>query len=117
MARLAAASDAAREGSIEALRQQQQRLIAIEEPPLRALLPPKPASTAIEVDSFFCPYSLDLQFMPKKPLAVSFALGGDCRCPDCGRRVDVIADDFWKIGKRTPIFIKEGAYEKEIMRT
>lgn len=116
MAKLIAASDAAREGSINALRQQQQRL-AIEEPPLRPSPAPSRASTVIDSDPLFCRYSLDLQFIPKKPLAASFAPGGDCRCPDCGRRLDVTADDFWQIGKRLPVVVKDGAYEKEVMQT
>ncbi|KAK7184702.1 hypothetical protein DPSP01_000430 [Paraphaeosphaeria sporulosa] len=109
MAKLAAASDAAREGSIDALRQQQQRLAGIDEPPsrrdspMRALPAPKRASTVVEDEPLFCRYALSVQFRPAKPLAGDFAPGGDCRCPDCGRRIDATADDFWQIGKRTPV--------------
>ncbi|KAF2478361.1 uncharacterized protein BDR25DRAFT_251131 [Lindgomyces ingoldianus] len=116
IAKLVAASNAARDGSLDALRGQQQRL-AIEAPPQRALPPPKRASTVVEADPLFCRYSLDLQYIPKKPLAASFAPGGDCRCPDCGVRLPVDSDDFWQIGKRTPILISEGGYEKEVMET
>ena len=112
MAKLTAASDAAREGSISALRQQQQRLAALDAPPsrspsrsrhdspMRALPPPKRASTVVDDDPLFCRYALAVQFRAQKPLAAAFAPGEDCRCPDCGVRVDAAADDFWQIGKR-----------------
>ncbi|KAF2676535.1 hypothetical protein K458DRAFT_379755 [Lentithecium fluviatile CBS 122367] len=123
MAKLVAASDAAREGSLSALRSQQQRL-ALEEPagpfqasPQRALTAPKRTYSIIESDPLFCRYSLNLQYIPKKPLAASFAPGGECRCPDCGIRLGVASDDFWQIGKRTPILVKEGSYEKEVLET
>ena len=124
MAKLVAASDAAREGSLDALRAQQQRL-ALEDSsappyaasPSRALTAPKRASSVAESDPLFCRYSLNLQYIPKKPLAASFAPGGECRCPDCGLRLDVSSEDFWQIGKRTPIIIKENGYEKEVMET
>ncbi|KAJ4303805.1 hypothetical protein N0V90_002706 [Kalmusia sp. IMI 367209] len=103
MAKLAAASDAAREGSIDALRAQQQRLALVEESPMRALPAPKRSSTVIDTDPLFCPYALGIQFKPSRPLAGSFAPGSDCRCPECDRRIDATADDFWQIGKRTPV--------------
>ncbi|KAF2640128.1 hypothetical protein P280DRAFT_469835 [Massarina eburnea CBS 473.64] len=147
MARLVAASNEAREGSIDALREQQRRLAdaeadAVHLPPLRQLtlddsrsnsprsssprlalvpalapIPPKGASTVIEATSLFCPYSRDLQHMSKKPLSASFAPGGSSRCPDCMSLLDVTSEDFWQIGKRTPMIVREGAYEKEIMET
>lgn len=117
MAKLIAASNSAREGSLDALRGQQQRL-AIDAPPQRALPPPtKRSSVIVEHDSLFCRYSLDLQFSPSKPLGPDFSLGGSCRCPDCGLRLGVEEDDFWQIGKRKPILIQDGAYEKEIIET
>jgi len=124
MAKLVAASDAAREGSLSALRSQEQRL-ALEDSsaspfaasPSRALAAPKRASSVAESDHLFCRYSLNLQYIPKKPLAASFAPGGECRCPDCGLRLDVSSEDFWQIGKRTPIIVKENGYEKEVMET
>jgi hypothetical protein len=124
MAKLVAASDAAREGSLSALRSQQQRL-ALEDSsappfaasPSRALTAPKRASSVSGSDTLYCSYSLNLQYISKKPLAASFAPGGECRCPDCGLRLDVSSDDFWQIGKRTPILIKENGYEKEVMET
>lgn len=114
MARLVAASNTAREGSLEALRQQRQRLM-IEDAP-RSLSPPKRASTMPEEDDgLFCRYSLDLQYMRNKPMAASFAPGGDCRCPACGVRLNVESDDFWAISKRAPVVVTEGGYEKEII--
>ncbi|KAF2791658.1 hypothetical protein K505DRAFT_326689 [Melanomma pulvis-pyrius CBS 109.77] len=115
-AKLIAASNAAREGSLDALRQQQLRL-GVEAPPQRALTAPKRASTIIEAEPLFCRYSLDLQYIQNKPLAASFAPGEDCHCPACGLRLAVTSDDFWQIGKRTPILVSEGGYEKEIMET
>jgi hypothetical protein len=65
----------------------------------------------------FCPYSTDLQYLPDKPLAADFAPGGKCRCPDCGQRIPVTADDFWKIGKTTPVLIADKGYEKKVVET
>lgn len=120
MDKLAAASDAAREGTLSALRSQQQRF-AIEggrpTSPQRALPAPKRPSSVADTDPLFCRYSLTLQYMPKKPLAASFAPGGECRCPDCGVRLSVSADDFWVIGKRTPVVVRDGPYESEVIET
>lgn len=117
MAKLVAASNSAREGSLDALRKQQDRL-AIEEPPSRGLTMPKRASTIMESDPLFCRYSLDLQYIPNKPLAADFAPGGSCRCPACGLRIDATADDFWQIGKCSPVIVSDGGgYEKEIMES
>jgi hypothetical protein len=55
--------------------------------------------------------------MPNKPLAASMAPGGSCECPACGLRLDVTGDDFWMIGKRTPITIVEKGYETDVMET
>ncbi|SPJ79119.1 uncharacterized protein FTOL_07510 [Fusarium torulosum] len=63
MARLIAASDAARDGSLGALRQQRQRLMDDEmpmPPPQPALPPPKRAPTVIRDDPLYCRYALDL---------------------------------------------------------
>lgn len=121
MAKLVAASNNARENSIDALRQQQLRLTS--HSPQRALsLPPPPRSSSSVISSsdsspLFCRYATDLQYIPNKPLAADFAPGGDCRCPSCGVRVGATADDFWSIGKRTPILISENGYEKEVIET
>uniref|UniRef100_A0A0B7KIK8 Uncharacterized protein n=1 Tax=Bionectria ochroleuca TaxID=29856 RepID=A0A0B7KIK8_BIOOC len=88
-AKLIAASDAAREGSLDALRQQRQRLAlaAPEEMPRQLQLTQGPPSRSSKSSH--------------KPLAINFAPRNDCRCPDCGVRVDVESDDRWVIEKRT----------------
>ncbi|RYP04491.1 hypothetical protein DL764_004430 [Monosporascus ibericus] len=116
VARLVAASDAARDGSLDALRQQRQRLMATEAPlprlpppsSQRSLSPPanrRPVATLpAPDDELFCRYSLDLQYARNKPLASSFAPGGDCRCPACGVRLaEARPDDFWAITKRVVV--------------
>lgn len=124
MNKLVAASNAARDNSLEAMRQAQQRLGGSNSSPRsaspqRSIAPPKRASTVIPdgPDQLFCRYSLDLQYVPNKPLAASFAPGGSCQCPACGVRLDVTADDFWMIGKRTPTIIIEKGYETDILET
>ncbi|KAJ4258042.1 hypothetical protein NW762_008182 [Fusarium torreyae] len=116
MARLIAASDAAREGSLGALRQQQQRLLADEPqpPPQLALPPPKRASTIVQADPLYCRYGLDLQYIPERPLSSSFAPGGDRLCPACDVFLDVEADDGWAIGKTASRWITEQGYRREI---
>ncbi|KAK6834075.1 hypothetical protein PG987_008769 [Apiospora arundinis] len=115
MSKLIAASNAARDGSLDALRQQRQRqTLAIESPPpaiapavpnappaVQFALPRRAATTLTETNPpLFCRYSLDLQYVRNKPLARTFAPGGDCRCPGCGVRVRAESDDFWEIEKR-----------------
>jgi hypothetical protein len=68
-------------------------------------------------DQLFCRYSLDLQYDRERPLAANFAPGGSCQCPGCGVALDVTADDFWMIGKRTPRTVYEKGYETEIIET
>ncbi|KAF5575107.1 hypothetical protein FPCIR_13300 [Fusarium pseudocircinatum] len=116
MARLIAASDAAREGSLGALRQQRERLMDLEEPPMpKALPPPKRASTVIKDDPLYCRYALDLQYIPERPLASTFEPRGDCRCPACDVFLDVEADDAWAIGKTaTRVITEQGGYKREI---
>jgi hypothetical protein len=129
MAKLIAASNEARDGSLEALRQAQQRLGGSQASngshrslsPSRSLPPPQRAPTAIPdgSDQLFCPYALDIQNIQSKPLAASFAPGGSCVCPACGIKIDVTSEDFWMIGKRTPITVwdKTTGYESEILET
>ncbi|RYP65472.1 hypothetical protein DL771_008299 [Monosporascus sp. 5C6A] len=116
VARLVAASDAARDGSLDALRQQRQRLTTTEVPSPLPSLPPSRRSFSPPAnrrpvaalpapgDELFCRYSLDLQHTRNKPLASSFAPGGDCRCPACGVRLAAAQpDDFWAITKRVVV--------------
>ncbi|KAF2802171.1 uncharacterized protein BDZ99DRAFT_210698 [Mytilinidion resinicola] len=115
--KLKLASQSAREGSLEALRAQQQRLESpTASPAPRALPPPRRAATLIdEPASVFCRYSLDLQYIARKPLSAAFDARGDGRCPDCRALVPIAPDDFWKIGKRSPILVPDGAFEKEVL--
>ncbi|KAM5386406.1 hypothetical protein ACJZ2D_000369 [Fusarium nematophilum] len=119
MAKLVAASDAARNGSLHALREQRQRLLLAGEepqhpPPQLALGPPKRASTVTETDPLYCRYSLDLQYVPSRRLAASFAPGGDCQCPACGIPLAVESDDCWAIEKRASRWISVEGYKREI---
>lgn len=122
-AKLIAASNAAREGSLNALQQAQQRMSSNRssrsESPQRSIAPSKRASTVImdAPDQLYCRYSLDLQYAQNKPLAASFAPGGSCACPACGVPLDVTADDFWMIGKRTPMTVIDKGYETEVVET
>ena len=124
MAKLIAASNSAREGSLKALQDQQARLSSgssnrSPSPQRSIAAPPKRSSTSL-IDApktLYCRYSLDLQYMPNKPLAASMAPGGSCECPACGLRLDVTGEDFWMIGKRTPLTIIEKGYESDIMET
>ncbi|KAF2272193.1 uncharacterized protein EI97DRAFT_426868 [Westerdykella ornata] len=117
LSKLIAASNQARDGSLDALRQHQQRL-ALEAPPPRSLPSTSSSSTrsssSLSADGLFCRYAIDLQTLPNKPLAADFAPGGRCRCPACGVRIDATADDFWKIGKRTPVLISENRLQKQV---
>lgn len=106
MSKLIAASNSAREGSLDALRQAQYRLssgsVRSTSPP-HSIAPSRSLALEAPADQLFCRYSLDLQHTPNKPLAASFAPGGSCQCPACGVRLDVTASDFWIIGKRMPL--------------
>ncbi|KAI0123430.1 hypothetical protein BJ170DRAFT_587082 [Xylariales sp. AK1849] len=115
MDKLISASNAARDGSLDALRQQRQRQMLAIEGPQQPLGPPKRASTVMDSDPLYCRYALDLQYVRNKPLAATFAPGGSCRCPECGVRLDAESDDFWEIDKRVPRLISEGGYEKEVV--
>jgi len=124
MAKLVAASNSAREGSLKALQDQQARLssgYSSRSPsPRRSIAAPPKRSSQSLVDvppTLYCRYSLDLQYIPNKPLAASMAPGGSCECPACGLRLDVTGEDFWMIGKRMPITVIEKGYETEIMET
>ncbi|KAF7552212.1 hypothetical protein G7Z17_g4469 [Cylindrodendrum hubeiense] len=118
MAKLVAASDAARDGSLGALREQRHRLLlATEEtqqPPQLALGPPKRASTIVKTDQLFCRYSLELQYVQNRPLAASFAPGGDCQCPACGVQLAVELDDCWSVIKRGSRWVSVDGYKRQI---
>ncbi|KAF3007737.1 hypothetical protein E8E13_009877 [Curvularia kusanoi] len=83
MAKLVAASNSAREGSLKALQDQQARLSSgysnRSPSPQRSIAAPPKRSSQSLVDvptTLYCRYSLDLQYIPSKPLAASMAPGG-----------------------------------------
>ncbi|KAI0969841.1 hypothetical protein F4678DRAFT_155679 [Xylaria arbuscula] len=103
--RLIAASLAARNGSLDALRQQYQRLSFEAHPPLppRSLSGTSHKTSEIGAGELFCKYSLTLQNISGMPLSASFAPGGDGHCPSCGVRLDPeTSDTYWHIEKRAP---------------
>ncbi|KAI0904107.1 hypothetical protein F4823DRAFT_234092 [Ustulina deusta] len=98
--RLIAASLAARNGSLNALRQQYQRLSFEAYPQPRSLSDRSRYSPDVGAE-LFCKYSLTLQNIPGLPLSLSFAPGGDGHCPSCGVQLDPeTPDTYWHIGKR-----------------
>ncbi|KAI5919086.1 hypothetical protein F4810DRAFT_688800 [Camillea tinctor] len=116
MQKLILASKTAREGSLDALRQQYWRLLDTIPPP-RRLQPPQRASMDRDNDSIFCRYSLDLQYDPRKQLSASFAPGGNGRCPYCRVRLDIApSNTYWHIEKRVPVVISDGRHRKEIIK-
>ncbi|KAH8199630.1 hypothetical protein TruAng_006223 [Truncatella angustata] len=115
MSRLIAASNAARDGSLDALRGQRRRQMLALDEPAAPIGPPKRASTIMDAEPLYCRYALDLQYVRNKPLAAAFAPGGSCRCPGCGVRLDVESDDFWEIDKRAPRVVMDGRYEREVL--
>ncbi|RFN47786.1 hypothetical protein FIE12Z_7982 [Fusarium flagelliforme] len=117
MSRLIAASDAAREGSLGALRQQRERLEdrgpSPPLPPPQALPPPR-APTVVADESLYCRYALDLQHIPEQGLSASFIPRGDHLCPACDVHIDVDDDDGWAIGKTAVRLINDHGYKREI---
>ncbi|GAW16768.1 hypothetical protein ANO14919_062060 [Xylariales sp. No.14919] len=98
--RLIAASLAARNGSLDALRQQYQRLSFEAYPQPRSLPEASHHSSEVGDGELFCKYSLTLQNMPGLPLSASFAPGGDGHCPSCRVQLDPeTPDTYWHIEK------------------
>ncbi|RSL90427.1 hypothetical protein CEP52_014576 [Fusarium oligoseptatum] len=141
MEHLIAASNAARDGSLGALREQRQRLLMATEKPKPALPPPSkpmppqkalpaparsrgssivrsehPRSEPVrpEPDPLYCIYSIDLQCDKNMRMASTFAPGGICQCPACGLKLGVEADDIWAIRKPTTRWITIDGYEREV---
>ncbi len=130
--RLVGAQERARDGSLEALRGQYDRLLpaAYEEKRLRIegprsgdariqrqltlpaavpereeFSPPKRVmSLPVQQASeeLYCGYSRDLQ-ASRVALGPSFAASGSCRCPDCGVRIPVSKLDVWTFEVRIPV--------------
>lgn len=126
--RLIAAQNMARDGSIEALRGQYDRLLPedpqnrprIEGPPQNTSLqrqltlpaperedfaPPKRVMSLpapVSNNELYCRYSKDLQ-NSRAYLDSAFTASSTCRCPDCGVRIAVSKQDFWTFEVRTPV--------------
>ncbi|KAF2971220.1 hypothetical protein GQX73_g2311 [Xylaria multiplex] len=99
--RLIAASLAARNGSLDALRQQYQRLSFESYPQPISLPGTSHRSSDSGGGELFCKYSLTLQSMPGLPLSGSFAPGGDGQCPSCRIQLDPeTTNTYWHIEKK-----------------
>ncbi|KAH8159347.1 hypothetical protein CIB48_g8901 [Xylaria polymorpha] len=105
--RLITASLAARNGSLDALRQQYQRL-SFESYPQRGSLPEtRHHSSDGGTEQLFCRYSVALQNTPDLPLSASFAPGGDGHCPACKVQLDPdTSDTYWHVAKMVPVGIQ-----------
>ncbi|KAI0491273.1 hypothetical protein F4859DRAFT_41694 [Xylaria cf. heliscus] len=102
--RLIAASLAARNGSLDALRQQYQRLSFEPCPPRQCLSDTRHHSSE---EQLFCRYSLALQNTPDLPLSASFAPGGDGHCPACKVQLDPeTSGTYWHVAKTIPVTIE-----------
>ncbi|KAI0450195.1 hypothetical protein F5B21DRAFT_491919 [Xylaria acuta] len=113
--RLIAASLAARNGSLDALRQQCQRLSFETYGQHRSLPETRHHSSDVGAGQLFCRYSLALQNTPNLPLSASFAPGGDGHCPACKVQLDPeTTDTYWHVAKMVPVNI-EGK-DGELMR-
>ncbi|KAJ3580410.1 hypothetical protein NPX13_g152 [Xylaria arbuscula] len=98
---LIAASLAARNGSLDALRQQYQRISSEACPPPRSLTSSSHHTSDLGAGEIFCKYSLALQNTPGLPLSAPFALGGDGRCHVCRVQLDPeTTNTYWHIEKR-----------------
>ncbi|KAI0407547.1 hypothetical protein F4802DRAFT_27863 [Xylaria palmicola] len=102
--RLIAASSTARDGSLDALRQQYQRLSFEAHPRQRGLPETEWNPTDMTPGEIYCNYSLALQNTPELPLLVSFAPGGNGCCSTCGVQLDrETAETYWHIEKSAPL--------------
>lgn len=126
--RLIAAQNMARDGSLEALRGQYDRLLP-DEPQKRLRIDEAPHNTSLQRqltlpaperedfappkrvmslpanvsnNELYCRYSTDLQ-SSRAYLGSAFTATGSCRCPDCGVYIPVSKQDFWTFEVRTPI--------------
>ncbi|KAI8944272.1 hypothetical protein F4801DRAFT_232101 [Xylaria longipes] len=112
--RLIAASLAARNGSLDALRQQYQRLSFEAYPQHRGPPETRHHSSDVGTEQLFCRYSLALQNTPDLLLSASFAPGGDGHCPACKVQLDPeTSDTYWHVAKRVPAKI-EGKDEESM---
>lgn len=114
VSRLIAAQQAARDGSLDALDGQYKRIITEERARSKSLsgprrqltlpAPPRERSLSpirrvrtlpLPPPSLYCPYSEDLQHIPKNPISSSFSPGGSHACPACGVRINIDAQNTW----------------------
>lgn len=127
--RLIVAQQTARQGSLDALRDQYDRMLDQQQsrsigydPPRRQLTlptqvdsstddsfpPPRrvktlPALQSPPDDLLYCRYATDLQAEPKRNLVSSFAPTGSQRCPACDVRIPVSTQNIWDFETRTPV--------------
>lgn len=134
--KLITAQQAAREGSLDALRGQYNRMLeapvptqrsiapSVTPPPRRltmghrrtsSLPPPRRAATApaSPLPPLFCRYSQDLQDT-RKPLGGAFDRGGDRHCPACDVRIPVDSQDYWVLETRTAVTVVNGHGQKDV---
>ncbi|RYC55833.1 hypothetical protein CHU98_g10373 [Xylaria longipes] len=105
---------AARNGSLDALRQQYQRLSFEAYPQHRGPPETRHHSSDVGTEQLFCRYSLALQNTPDLLLSASFAPGGDGHCPACKVQLDPeTSDTYWHVAKRVPAKI-EGKDEESM---
>jgi len=98
--------DTARNGSIDALSNQYQRMIQ-EAPVKRPALPPSAPSE--DGSPLFCQYAISLQ--NKQSSLLPFYQSGDNRCPRCSVVIPVESNRAWKIVK--DVEVSRGPAERE----
>lgn len=116
MATLFNASEAARQGTIDALSGQYKRLLETE--PLHRVrsMPSKALTASVKADSIqgtvkdavlpvanpdplYCHYASVLQDFPSKSLSSSFSPGGNCACDTCGNTLPIVPGRAFQIYK------------------
>ena len=94
------ASEAACEGTVDALRGQCRRLVESASP---QAVPQNPKRRVVLDDTtpspLFCGYAIVLQQNQNKPLSPLFDQRGRLRCPACSARFDIEQGKAWKIRK------------------
>ncbi|KAI1259358.1 hypothetical protein F5Y18DRAFT_410228 [Xylariaceae sp. FL1019] len=114
--KLVSASERARDGSLQALRLQVQRLRLEEHPRLNVSSPWGHEPHSIRGDDLYCQYSIELQDLASMTLSPSFAHDGNGVCPQCGVQVSIeTPDTYWHIEKKAPVLIGHGKYDEEVM--
>lgn len=129
--RLIAAQDRAKQGSLDAMRDQYQRMLVdenrrrslVEDDARRQLTLPAPAVDSPSDDfaqprrvrtvpanlgslspaSLYCRYAADLQTNYRKAIHPAFSPQGSQRCPACDVRVPISTQSVWVLETRTPL--------------